>query len=207
MNSREERDEVNIYEDDEEGREVILQWRRKRLDFNKKRKQLEGFHVHTLTIDTVWSFCQNINYVVVIQMLVAATSVYVFQKFGIAFEIPVALCTSPIVFPLAFLINTDFKRREKLLEGLASFKSSTLVWFFCMREWREVAGLSMEWTNTVQGKLNSLLYNLREYLFTQNGRIRKIILFKMYEDLSDLNQLNEKLRIRYVSTISLLSKV
>ena len=65
-----------------------------------------------------------------------------------------------------------------------------------MREWREAGALGREWTNDVQGKLSSLLYNLREYLFSHETRKRKIILFKMYEDLSDLNQFNEKLRTR-----------
>ena len=54
-----------------------------------------------------------------------------------AFEIHLILLVSPIVFPLAFSIVTDFQRREKVLEDLGLFKSSTMIWYFCMREWHK----------------------------------------------------------------------
>ena len=38
-----------------------------------------------------------------------------------------------------FSILADFQRREKVLEDLAIFKSSAMMWFFCMRDWREAA--------------------------------------------------------------------
>ena len=54
----------------------------------------------------------------------AVVSVYFFQWADISFDIPVNLFVTPIAFPLAFSINTDFQRREKVLEDLAVFKSS-----------------------------------------------------------------------------------
>ena len=75
----------------------------------------------------------NFNFMVILQMTVAAVSVYIFNYLDIAFDFHVSLFVSPIVFPLAFSINTDFQRREKVLEDLALFKSSSMLWLFCMR--------------------------------------------------------------------------
>ena len=140
------------------------------------------------------TFVQNINFMVVIQMVMAAIAVYIFQTFKISFNVHVSLFVSPIVFPLAFSINTDFQRREKVLENLAVFKSSGMIWYFCMREWRQPAGLNPAWITAIHGKLKSLLFHLREYLLTSKVERRNVILRAMYEDFSDANQLIEHLR-------------
>ena len=48
-------DGVSIYEDDEEGREVILQWRKIRIESNEQRKQYSGmcYNYHSL-IRVIW---------------------------------------------------------------------------------------------------------------------------------------------------------
>ena len=178
----------------EEGREVIQQWREKRLHLRVARKSYHEFLIHWFSIDTLKSFLQNINFMVVIQMFMAIIAVYIFQIFKISFDVHVSLFVSPIVFPLAFSINTDFQRREKVLEDLAAFKSSGMAWYFCMREWQQPAGLDTAWITAAHGKLKSLLYHLREYLLTDKIEHRKIILRAMYEDFSDANQLTEKVR-------------
>ena len=140
-------------------------------------------------------FFKNFNFMVIIQMVVAGLAVYIFKISNISFSIPICLFVSPIVFPLAFSIHADFQRREKVLEDLANFKSSSMMWFFCMRDWKERSGLDDAWLDAVHMKLRSLLFHLREYLFTSRPDRRKIILIAMYEDLSDTNQLIEKVRV------------
>ena len=72
-------------------------------------------------------------------MVLAGLVTYACKELKLQYDVHVALFISPIVFPLAFSINTDFQRREKVLEDLAIFKSSAMMWFFCMRDWREAA--------------------------------------------------------------------
>ena len=69
----------------------------------------------------------NFNFMVFVQVFIALASVLVFQLLDVAFEIHLILLVSPIVFPLAFSIVTDFQRREKVLEDLGLFKSSTMM--------------------------------------------------------------------------------
>ena len=178
----------------EEGREEIGIWRDKRLRVKGARKTYHEFLIYSFDFDTLKSFFQNINFMVVIQMAIAMIAVYIFQTFKISFDVHVSLFVSPIVFPLAFSINTDFQRREKVLEDLAVFKSSGMVWYFCMREWKQSADLDNDWITAVYSKLKSLLFHLREYLLTCKPERRKIILRAMYEDFSDTNQLIEKVR-------------
>jgi len=181
------------FEDD--GREAIREWSRKRIQkmqgFNKS---YYGCLVYTFHLNTMKSFVENFNFMVILQMVIAAASVYLFDHYDIYYNFSVALFVSPIVFPLAFSINTDFQRREKVLDDLANFKSSSMLWFFCMREWKLGAGLNDIWMNEIQKKLHSIMFNLREYLLTSRCDRRNIIARYMYEDYSDSSQLIERVR-------------
>ena len=181
------------FEDD--GREAIREWSRKRIQkmqgFNKS---YYGCLVYTFHLNTMKSFVENFNFMVILQMVIAAASVYLFDHYDIYYNFSVALFVSPIVFPLAFSINTDFQRREKVLDDLANFKSSSMLWFFCMREWKLGAGLDDVWMNEIQKKLHSIMFNLREYLLTSRRDRRNIIARYMYEDYSDSSQLIERVR-------------
>ena len=180
---------------DEEGREEIFAWSLERKEkYKGYGKSLSSFLVYTFTYKTIKSFIQNFNFMVLMQMSLAGASVYVFTYFGIYYDLHIGLFVSPIVFPLAFSINIDFQRREKVLEDLAAFKSSSMVWFFCMRDWKLPSGLDEEWMKATQQKLKSILFHLREYLLTDTIDRRKVILKAMYEDFSDTNQLIEKVR-------------
>ena len=178
----------------EEGREIIQQWRDKRMRLRGARKSYREFLVYWFNFDTLKSFVQNFNIMVLIQIGVAVVSIYLFHSFKISFDIPISFFVSPIVFPLAFSINTDFQRREKVLEDLAIYKSSGMAWYFCMREWKDAAELDVTWMTAVHGKLKSLLFHLHEYLSTHKIERRKTILRVMYEDFSDANQLIEEVR-------------
>lgn len=196
-------------DDKEEGREKIHDWSKNRQKKLKGlRKWYHSFSVYTFNLGTLYSFTQNFNYMVFIQMAIAGITTYLFQHFDIAFDVHVSLFVSPIVFPLAFSINTDFQRREKVLEDLANFKSAGMLWYFCMREWKQAAELDDAWMNAVHSKLKSMLFHLREYLLTDKLDRRKIILRAMYEDFSDTNQLIEKVRAsKLPANTSIVSRV
>ncbi|KAJ7389947.1 hypothetical protein OS493_028416 [Desmophyllum pertusum] len=116
------------------------------------------------------------------------------QKLRLDFDVHVSIFVSPIVFPLAFSINADFQRRERVLEDLAQFKGALVVLFFCHRDWLQSSGLPTDFLKTVNTKLRGLVLNIKEYLLTEKILRRNFILAVIYEDLSDISQLNDKMR-------------
>ena len=173
------------------------------------RKSYQKFLIYTFKLGTIISFIGNLNFMVLIQMCLAGAAVYTFTTFDITFDAHVSIFISPIVFPLAFSINTDFQRREKVLDDLANFKSSSMVWYFCMRDWKEAAGLDDQFLKTCHIKLKKMLFHLREYLLTERGnQTRAALLRKLYEDFSDTNQLIENVRSsKLPANTALMSRV
>ena len=180
---------------EDEGRKIIHEWSRSRIQKMKGlNKSYYGYLVYTFHWETLRSFVENFNFMVILQMIFAGIAVFIFDHYEIHYNFNTALFVSPIVFPLAFSINTDFQRREKVLDDLANFKSSSMLFFFCMREWKKGAGLSDAWMNQIQRKLHSIMFNLREYLLTSRKDRRSVIARYMYEDFSDCSQLIDNLR-------------
>ena len=196
---------------EEKDRKMIHEWNEKKYSIKNPvlHKSYRGFLVYTFNVGTIISFIKNFNFMVLIQMSLAIIAVYLFRRFDITCDIHVALFVSPIVFPLAFSINTDFQRREKVLDDLASFKSAAMVWFFCMRDWKEAAQMDDEWLNACHYKLKSMLFYLRKYLLTKRGDMKRAALLRaIYEDFSDTNQLIEKVRASNLpSNTALMSRV
>ena len=178
----------------EEGREEILEWREKRIKRQARQKSFHGLTVYSFNLKTLHSFIHNFNYMVLMHMTLAGIAVYLAKRYDLSFDIQISLLVSPIVFPLAFSINADFQRRDTVLEYIAHFESSGMVLYLCMREWRKDTGLNNEWINGVHDKLKSILFLLREYLFTNEDNNRKFILRAIYEDFSDTNQMIEQMR-------------
>ncbi|XP_065643643.1 uncharacterized protein LOC124810364 [Hydra vulgaris] len=180
---------------DEDGREIIIEWSEKRkAKIINKPFYYRDFLLYTFTLNTIKSFFQNFNFMVFVQMSIAAVAVFVSKYFDLEIDVNVNLFVSPIVFPLAFSINTDFLRREKVLEDLANFKAAGMSWYFCMRDWRVESQLDTFWIKAVHKKLKSMLFYMREYLLTEKSSRRQVILKAMYEDFSDANQLIDCVR-------------
>jgi len=196
-------------DDDDDDRKTIQEWSRKRVQkMGGLRKSYLSFLVYSFHISTLKSFIENFNFMVILQMVIAACAVWLFDTYDIYFNFHIGLFVSPIVFPLAFSINTDFQRREKVLDDLANFKSSSMMIFFCMREWREAAGLDEAWLNNIKKKIHSIMFNLREYLLTEKEKRREIIARMMYEDFSDISQLVEKVRAsKLPANTSIISRI
>ena len=192
---RKQHEFYNWDEEEDEGRRAIHEWSRRRIQkMQGLNKSYYGCLVYSFHWETMRSFVENFNFMVILQMVFAAVGVYIFDHFEIHYNFNVGLFVSPIVFPLAFSINTDFQRREKVLDDLANFKASSMLYFFCMREWKKGAGLSDAWMNQIQQKLHSIMFKLREYLLTSRKDRRQIIARYMYEDYSDCSQLIDNLR-------------
>ena len=196
-------------DDDDCDRKTIQEWSRNRVHkMRGLRKSYVSFLVYSFHISTLKSFIENFNFMVILQMVIAVCAVWLFDTYDIYFNFHIGLFVSPIVFPLAFSINTDFQRREKVLDDLANFKSSSMVFFFCMREWREAAGLDEMWLNNIKKKIHSIMFNLREYLLTEKEKRREIIARMMYEDFSDISQLVEKVRAsKLPANTSIVSRI
>ena len=182
----------------EEGRQDIYQRYERRQSKQKQkgffRKRLRNFRVFAFNKQTARSFSEHFNLMVIFQIIFAAGVTFLCDYFNLVYDIHTSLFISPIVFPLAFSINTDFQRKEKVLDDLALFKSSAMMWIFCMRDWREACGFDDQYMKGVRDKIKGLMYHLRIYLFTENQSDRQDIVYVIYEDLSDANQINEKVR-------------
>lgn len=131
---------------------------------------------------------------VLVHMVLAVAAVKIATVYHLMFDFQIAILVSPIVFPLAFAINTDFRRRDTVLEKISHFESSGMVLYMCLREWRKDTGLNTEWINSVHDKLKSLLFLLREYLFTDEAEKREYIMRALYEDFSDISQTIDQMR-------------
>ncbi|XP_065643837.1 uncharacterized protein LOC124810360 [Hydra vulgaris] len=180
----------------QEERKIITQWSQKRkLKLLSNRSfYYKGVLQYTFTLETLISFAKNFNFMVIIQIIIAIVSVYLSNLFDLSVDVDVNLFVTPIVFPLAFSINADFQRREKVLDDIANFKSAGMSWFISLRDWRVDSNLDMKWFHHVHQKLQSMLFNMREYLLTKKLCRRSVILEAIYEDFSDANQLVECVR-------------
>ena len=90
----------------------ICKWRTERLKqpYMMWLRPYLGFWSVYKTLEMFRSFLGNINLMSVVHVAVTVTSVKIFQLFNIHFDVPIVLFVSPIVFPLAFSINSDFQR-------------------------------------------------------------------------------------------------
>ena len=195
----------------EEGRQDIYQRYERRQTKQKQegflRKKLRNFRVFACNMQTIRSFYEHFNLMVIFQIAFALGVTKFCDHFNLVYNIHTSLFISPIVFPLAFSINTDFQRKEKVLDDLALFKSSAMMWIFCMRDWREACCFDDQYMKGVRDKIKGLMYHLRIYLFTENQNDRQDIVYVIYEDLSDANQINEKVRCsEMVSNAPLVSR-
>lgn len=179
----------------EDGRADIYKWSETR---RSQRKGLRGklYQFKKMFIDKsiLRSFVHNLTLIVFLQMGLAALGTFMCQKLRLDFDVHMSIFVSPIVFPLAFSINADFQRRERVLEDLAQFKGALVVLFFCHRDWLQSSGLPKDFLKTVNSKLKGLVLNIKEYLLTEKLMRRSFILSVIYEDLSDISQLNDKIR-------------
>jgi len=193
----------------EEGRQDIYHWyERRQQKYKGFHKSLRVFRIFAFNGQVLRSFVENFNFMVFLQMSLAALVTFLCKHFDIVYDVHVSLFISPIVFPLAFSINTDFQRKEKVLDDLALFKSSAMMWIFCMRDWREACSFDDHYMKALRNKIKGLMFHLREYLFTEKLDRRKFIVRVIYEDLSDTNQINEKLRCSQMnSNAPLVSRV
>ena len=175
-------------------RQNIQEWRKERLKKRRNCQNFTPFFFYTCNLSTLRVFFKGINFMVILQMVLACAAVYICKVYDIWIESDAALIVSPVVFPLAFAINTDFHRREKVLEYLGNFKSSSMICYFCMRDWKSACGLDDSWLTKIDEKLRNVLFNIRDYLLNSNTDKRKVIMGVIYEDFSDINQLFETIR-------------
>lgn len=161
----------------EDGRADIYKWSETR---RSQRKGLRGklYQFKKMFIDKsiLRSFVHNLTLIVFLQMGLAALGTFMCQKLRLDFDVHMSIFVSPIVFPLAFSINADFQRRERVLEDLAQFKGALVVLFFCHRDWLQSSGLPKDFLKTVNSKLKGLVLNIKEYLLTEKLMRRSFIL-------------------------------
>ncbi|KAK3740769.1 hypothetical protein QZH41_017512, partial [Actinostola sp. cb2023] len=170
----------------EEGRGDIYKWGVTR---STKREGIRGwgyaFKKRFIDKSILRSFANNLTVSLLFQLILS----------DLYLDVHISLFVSPIVFPLAFSINADFQRREHVLEDLALFKGGLIILFFCHRDWHVPAGLPQEFLKAVTNKLKGLILNVKEYLLTEKQVKRSFILQVIYEDFSDISQMNEKMRV------------
>lgn len=178
----------------EEGREDIVEWRENRIKTQARHRATLGLTDCEFSLGTIKTFIRNFSWMILLHIISGTIMVYLCKRYGLYFDIQLSLLISPIVFPLAFSINTDFQRRDLVLQYIAHFESSAMILYLCLREWRKDTGFDLKWLRRTHSKLRSILFLLREYLFTGADECRDRILRAMYEDFSDVSLIIEGIR-------------
>jgi hypothetical protein len=71
--------------------------------------------------------------------LLAITSTYICQTFGLVADFPPTLIATAVVFPLVFSISGAYKRRENALDEYGSIKAHGMAIYLAARDWPEGA--------------------------------------------------------------------
>ena len=95
-----------------------------------------------------------INLKTAIITVLAVTSTYLCQQFGIIAEFPLTLIATAVVFPIVFSIGGAYKRRENALAKYSSIKAHGRALYFATRDWLE------DPDDQVLGKVKDLLGDL-----------------------------------------------
>lgn len=114
-----------------------------------------------------------------IVLVIAVGSEQLCSWLSLKTDLPLALISIGIVFPVSFGIQNTFGRRERVLLDLASLKASTVAIFSIVREWsRKEHGI----TERVKKILSEMLSDMSDYLVLKTDS-RIVSIYKKYDEL------------------------
>ncbi len=99
-------------------------------------------------------------------------------------DIPSAIVSVAIIFPIVFSINAAYTRREKALRSLSKIKAHLLNIFYAHRDIYQ--GDDKEKVQYAETKIVTLLEEIERYFTEQEGEDEEIRLTRVYKHFSDL---------------------
>jgi hypothetical protein len=105
----------------------------------------------------------------------------------------IAMCLTPVIFPLAFQINAAYQRRETVLRDLANFRAAGAALYFAHRDWSLAAGRPSSASDQILITLRLLNESLREFLGSPSPSVRLPHMLRIYGLFSALSERNASL--------------
>jgi hypothetical protein len=141
---------------------------------------------------TLKSFLKVIDHHTLIITVLALSSTYLSQRFGLAADIPGGLIGIAVVFPIVFSINSAYRRREEALRYFASLKAHAVALFYAHRDWTP-EGSTHDLNDDIH-MIESLFDSIRSYFSApkkeQEDRFRQV--YKIFSRFSLSHELLRK---------------
>ena len=110
-------------------------------------------------------------------------------KYDIYIDIHPSFFIATVIFPLAFILNASYLRRERALEDIAMFKASAVEVYFCIREWTPDADVDKDFSYFTLYEIRELFRRLKLYLGESRREEREPFLQGIYLGFSKLSKL------------------
>lgn len=117
-------------------------------------------------------------------------STFLCLKFNLVAKIPSGLLGIAIVFPIVFLIDAAYRRREEALSHFAGFKTAAVALFFAHRDW--TGNANQDDVKQVQRIISSIFQAVQSNFTHFNERNKDFT--HIYQLFSQLSLSNENLR-------------
>jgi predicted membrane chloride channel (bestrophin family) len=113
-------------------------------------------------MQVIKNFLTILSYQTWIVMALSFLSTFMCSRYHVLVNLPTALISIAVVFPIVFSINAAYKRREEALCYFASIKSSIVALFYVHRDWGRHG--QQEDSKRARELGMSLLINIQQYL-------------------------------------------
>eukprot|EP00037_Helgoeca_nana_P013420 m.123512 g.123512 ORF g.123512 m.123512 type:complete len:553 (-) comp22018_c0_seq1:183-1841(-) len=175
-------------------------------DFDRKFNQFTGaqrygtcsrqaFRLQALSFSEVLNAFVQVDVSVWLSFFLSCVLIWFCLKYEIFWNMQVGLIISAIVFPLAFSINESYRRRERVLDEMATFMGAASELYWLHRDWTLDSGLPESHPQDVEQDINDLLINLIHYVATEiPNAARSQRLGAVYRVFSRLAKNNDLIR-------------
>lgn len=128
-------------------------------------------------------FLRLVTFRSLIISILAAGTTFICLRYDVVAEIPMALVSVAIIFPIVFSINAAYNRREKALQSLSIIKAHLLNIFYAHRDlYREDDPDKVDYA---EWKIVALLEDIERY-FVRDEDQDDVTLETIYRHFSDL---------------------
>eukprot|EP00127_Corallochytrium_limacisporum_P003917 Clim_evm2s155 gene=Clim_evmTU2s155 len=144
--------------------------------------------------DVIVGFCKDITLWTIVSCGIAVLFTWLADALDITADVQFSIVLTPVVFPLAFAINSAYQRRERLLAYLGVFKASLMELHNLHRLWQVEAGVPAEAVDNSRKAIRLLILYLRSYFTTYETKDRGEIIYYIYAMFSVLSGVTDSYR-------------
>eukprot|EP01135_Chromosphaera_perkinsii_P009568 Nk52_evm18s1810 gene=Nk52_evmTU18s1810 len=150
---------------------------------------LDKIRRHLLHRTELLEFLAGISGVVIVQIVITCLCVFLCDYFDIFIDIHPSFFIATVIFPMAFILNASYLRRERALEDIALFKSSAIEVYFMFREWNSDAEVDSDFSYYALYEIRELFRRIKVYLAENRKPEREPVLQGIYTGFSKLSKL------------------